>query len=78
MPGQDGSSSPDYDFGDVAADDAPMAGQKRRPNSPEDELRRKAPKDDVAASLRRGGKSFPSLNDGRCRGKPTGDRSGGK
>ncbi len=30
VPGQDGSSSPDYDFGDVTADDAPMAGQKRR------------------------------------------------
>ncbi len=26
VPGQDGSSSPDYDFGDVAADDAPVAG----------------------------------------------------
>ncbi len=53
VPEQDGSSSPDYDFGDVAADDAPMAGQKRRPNSPEDEQRRKAPKDESAASLRK-------------------------
>jgi hypothetical protein len=38
-----------------------MAGQKRRPNSPHgDELRRKAPKDESAASLRRGGKSVIS------------------
>jgi hypothetical protein len=45
VPGQADSSSPDYEFGGGAADDdAPMAGQKRRPNSPEDELRRKAPK----------------------------------
>ncbi len=48
VPGQDGSSSPEYDFGDVAADDAPMAGQKRRQNSPEDQQRRKAPKDHSA------------------------------
>ncbi len=41
VPGQAGNSSPEYDFGAVTADDAPMAGQKRRPNSPEDELRRK-------------------------------------
>jgi hypothetical protein len=57
VPGQDGSSSPDYDLGDVAADDAPMAGQKRRPNSPEDEQRRKAPKDGSAASLRKDAQS---------------------
>ncbi len=63
VPGQAGSSSPDYEFGGKAADDAPMAGQKRRPNSSEDELRRKAPKDDSAASLRRGGKSVPILKD---------------
>ncbi len=63
VPGQEGNSSPDYDFGDVAADDAPMAGQKRRPNFPEDGLQRKAPKDDSAASLRRGGKSIPFLKD---------------
>ncbi len=56
VPGRGDSSSPDYDFGRVAADDAPMAGQKCRPISPDDELRRKAPKDDSAASLRRGGK----------------------
>jgi hypothetical protein len=40
VPGQADSSSPDYEFGGEVADDAPMAGQKRRPNSPEDELSR--------------------------------------
>jgi hypothetical protein len=63
VPGKAGNSSPEYNFGGVAADDAPMARQKRRPSSPEDELRRKAPKDDSAASLRRGGKSVPFLKD---------------
>ncbi len=53
IPGQADSSSPDYEFSAGTADDAPMAGQKRRPNSPEDEQRRKAPKDESAASLRK-------------------------
>ena len=45
VPGQADSSTPDYEFGAGAAEYAPMAGQKRRPNSPEDAQRRKAPKD---------------------------------
>ncbi len=53
VPGQADSSSPDYEFGEGTADDAPMAGQKRRQNSPEDEQRRKASKDDLAASLKK-------------------------
>jgi hypothetical protein len=61
VPEQADSSSPEYEFGGRAADDAPMAGQKRRPNFPQgDELRRKASKDESAASLRRGGKSVIS------------------
>ncbi len=48
VPGQADCSSPDYEFGAGTADDAPMAGQKRRPNFPEDELRRKASKDHLA------------------------------
>ncbi len=39
IPGQADSSSPDYEFSAGTADDAPMAGQKRHPNSPEDEQR---------------------------------------
>ncbi len=63
VPGRGDSSSPDCDFGRVVANDAPMAGQKRRPISPDDELRRKAPKHDSAASLRRGGKSSAVFKD---------------
>ncbi len=63
LPGQADNSSPDYEFGGEAEDDAPMAGQKLRPNSPEDDLRRKASKDELAASLRRDGKSIPFLKD---------------
>jgi hypothetical protein len=72
VPGQADSSSPDYEFGSKAADDAPMAGQKRRPNSPEeDELRRKAPKDESAASLRRGGKSVIPFKDDNVANLPS-------
>ncbi len=78
VPGQADSSSPDYEFGSKAADDAPMAGQKRRPNSPEDELRRKAPKDNSAASLRRGGKSVLLFKDDNVANLATEDRLGGE
>ncbi len=64
VPGQADSSSPEYDFGVNEADDAPMAGQKCRPNfSEEEEQRRKAAKDESAASLRRGGKSVIPCKD---------------
>ncbi len=53
-----------------------MAGQKRRPNSPEDELRRKAPKDELEASLRRGGKSIPFLKDDIIVANPLGTAPG--
>ncbi len=59
IPGQANSSSPDYEFGAGTANDAPMAGQKRHPNFPEDEQRRKAPKDDarrISAALPNGGR----------------------
>ena len=77
IPGQADSSSPDYEFGAGTADDAPMAGQKRRPNSPEDQLRRKASKDELAASSRRGGKSIPFLKDDIIVASPTGTAPGG-
>ncbi len=77
IPGQADSSSPDYEFGGGAANDAPMAGQKRRSNSPEDELRRKAPKDELAASLRRGGKSIPLFKDDIIVANPPGTAPGG-
>jgi hypothetical protein len=73
------SSSPEYEFGGKAADDAPMAGQKRRPNSPQgDELRRKAPKDESAAHPKKGGKSVIPGKTGRQSGKPTNKHFGGK
>ncbi len=77
VPGQADSFSPDYEFGGGAADDAPMAGQNRRPNSPEDELRRKAPKDELAASLRRGGKPIPLFKDDIIVANPPGTAPGG-
>jgi hypothetical protein len=55
-----------------------MAGQKRRPNSPEDELRRKAPKDDSAASLRRGGKSVLPFKDDNVANLPRTASGGSK
>jgi hypothetical protein len=76
VPGQADSSFPDYEFGGEAADDAPMAGQKRRPNSPEDELRRKAPKDELAASLRRSDKSIPLFKDDIIVANPPGTAPG--
>ncbi len=64
VPGQADSSSPEYEFGVIEADDAPTAEQKRRPNfSEEEDQRRKAPKDESAASLRRGGKSVIPCKD---------------
>ncbi len=45
VPGQADSSTPDYKLGAGAAEYAPMAGHKRRPNSPEDAQRCKAPKE---------------------------------
>ncbi len=77
VPWQANSSSPDYEFGGEAADDAPMKGQKSRPNSPEDELRRKAPRDELAASLRRGGKSVPLFKDDIIVANPPGTAPGG-
>ncbi len=79
VPRQAGSSLPDYELGSKAADYVPIAGQKRRPNSPEeDELRRKAPKDDSAASLRRGGKSVPILKDDNVANLPRTASGGSK
>jgi hypothetical protein len=78
IPGQAHSSSPDYEFGAGTADDAPMAGQKRRPNSPEDELRRQAPKDELAASSRRGGKPILLFKDDIIVANPPGTAPGGK
>jgi hypothetical protein len=77
VPGQAGSSSPEYEFGVIEADDAPMTGQKRRPNfSEEEEQRRKAPKDESEASLRRGGKSVIPFKDDSVANLP-GSTSGG-
>jgi hypothetical protein len=79
VPGQADSSSPDYEFGVIEADDAPMAGQKRRPNFPEEEeQRRKAPEDESAASLRRGGKSVIPCKDGSVANLPGSASEGSK
>jgi hypothetical protein len=66
VPGQADSSSPEYDFGVNPAEDAAMAGRKRRQNfQEEEEQRRIAAKDDSAALPRKGGKSVvPAKRDG--------------
>jgi hypothetical protein len=66
-------------LGSDEADDAPMAGQKRRPNIPEEEeQRRKAPKDESAASLRRGGKSVIPCKDDSVANLPRSTSGGSK
>jgi hypothetical protein len=79
VPGQADSSSPEYEFGVIEADDAPMAGQKCRPNFPEEEEQRlKAPKDESAASLRRGGKSVIPCKDDSVANLPRSTSGGSK
>jgi hypothetical protein len=79
VPGKADSSSPEYEFGVIEADNAPMAGQKRRPNFPEEEeQRRKAPKDESAASLRRCGKSVIPCKDDSVTNLPRSTSGGSK
>jgi hypothetical protein len=58
-------SSPEYDFGVKSAEDAAMAGRKRRQNfQEEEEQRRIAAKDDSADHPRKGDKSvIPAKRD---------------
>jgi hypothetical protein len=66
-------------LGSDEADDAPMAGQKRPPNFPEgEEQRRKAAKDESAASLRRSGKSVIPCKDDSVANLPRSTSGGSK
>jgi hypothetical protein len=58
--GQADSSSPEYEFSGKAADDAPMAGQKRRRNFRQPNDKDESIKDESAALPRKGGKSVIS------------------
>ncbi len=60
VPGQADSSSPEYEFNGKAADDAPMAGQKRRRNFRQPDDKDESIKDESAALPRKGGKSVIS------------------
>jgi hypothetical protein len=60
VPGQADRSSPEYEFSGKAADDAPMAGQKRRRNFRQPNDKDESIKDESAALPRKGGKSVIS------------------